>query len=205
MEDVLDVYERPYDPRYPQVCLDETSKQLIGEVRAALPMTPDHCQKYDGEYVRNGTANLFIATEPLAGWRHVDVWQAHFVRNSKCKLESTDVSEATVRNSLETARQQLPGGHPGVVFLKIPQEWFTESGLGIVSKAVARFLRTTNRVISVKVYGTLISVDGETVLQVHRINEFRNDKPALIHYGDVDIFREPLQGVGSIWTELITI
>jgi hypothetical protein len=73
MEDVLDVYQRPYDPRYPQVCLDETSKQLIGEVRGALPMAPDHCQKYDSEYVRNGTANLFIATEPLAGWRHVEV------------------------------------------------------------------------------------------------------------------------------------
>jgi transposase len=73
MEDVLDVYERPYDPNYPQVCLDETSKQLIGEVRDPLPMTADHCQKYDSEYVRNGTANLFIATEPLAGWRHVEV------------------------------------------------------------------------------------------------------------------------------------
>lgn len=73
MEDVLDVYQRPYDPKYPQVCVDETSKQLIGEVRDPLPMTPDHCQKYDCEYVRNGTANLFIATEPLAGWRHVEV------------------------------------------------------------------------------------------------------------------------------------
>jgi hypothetical protein len=88
MEDVLDVYERPYDPQYPQVCLDETSKQLIGEVRQELPMTPDHCQKYDSEYVRNGTANLFIATEPLAGWRHVEVTDARkridfaaFVRN----------------------------------------------------------------------------------------------------------------------------
>ncbi len=76
MEDVLDVYERPYDPRYPQVCLDETSKQLIGEVRDPLPMTADHCQKYDSEYVRNGTANLFVATEPLAGWRHVKVTDA---------------------------------------------------------------------------------------------------------------------------------
>lgn len=76
MEDVLAVYERPYDPRYPQVCLDETNKQLIGEVRDPLPMTPGHCQKYDSEYVRNGTANLFIATQPLAGWRHVEVTDA---------------------------------------------------------------------------------------------------------------------------------
>ena len=73
MEDVLDVYQRPHDPRYPQVCPDETGKQLIGEVRDPLPMTPEHSEKYDSEYVRNGTANLFIATEPLAGWRHVAV------------------------------------------------------------------------------------------------------------------------------------
>lgn len=88
MEDVLDVYQRPYDPRYPQVCLDETSKQLIGEVRQALPTTPGHSQKYDSEYVRNGTANLFVATEPLAGWRQVKVTDtrtrrdfANFVRD----------------------------------------------------------------------------------------------------------------------------
>ena len=73
MEDVLDVYQRPHDPRYPQVCPDETGKQLIGEVRDPLPMTPEHGEKYGSEYVRNGTANLFIATEPLAGWRHVAV------------------------------------------------------------------------------------------------------------------------------------
>ena len=76
MEDVLGVYERPYDPAYPQVCLDETNKQLIGEVRNPLPMTPGHPERYDSEYVRNGTANLFIATEPLAGWRHVEVTDA---------------------------------------------------------------------------------------------------------------------------------
>jgi transposase len=76
MEDVLDVYQRPYDQAYPQVCLDESNKQLIGEVREPLPTTPDHCQKYDSEYVRNGTANLFVATEPLVGWRHVAVTDA---------------------------------------------------------------------------------------------------------------------------------
>ena len=88
MEDVLDVYERPRDARYPQVCLDETSKQLVGEVRDPLPARPGEPAKYDGEYVRNGTANLFVATEPLAGWRHVEVTDtrtradfAHFVRD----------------------------------------------------------------------------------------------------------------------------
>jgi hypothetical protein len=73
MEDVLDVYERAYDPRFPQVCLDETSKQLIGEVRTPLPPEPGHPAREDYEYQRNGVANLFVVTEPLRGWRYVTV------------------------------------------------------------------------------------------------------------------------------------
>ena len=73
MEDVLDVYERPYDPRRPQVCLDETSKQLVGEVRTPLPPAPGQPVREDYEYVRNGVANLFLVTEPLRGWRQMTV------------------------------------------------------------------------------------------------------------------------------------
>lgn len=73
MEDVLDVYERPYAPRFPQVCLDESSNQLVGEVRAPLPTTPGEPAREDYEYVRNGVANLFMVTEPLRGWRQVTV------------------------------------------------------------------------------------------------------------------------------------
>ena len=71
MEDVLDVYERPYDPTRPVVCLDETSRQLLGEVRPPLPPTPGHPARQDPEYVRGGVANLFLVTEPLRGWREV--------------------------------------------------------------------------------------------------------------------------------------
>jgi hypothetical protein len=73
MEDVLEVYARPYDPRRPQVCLDEGGKQLIGEARPPLPMRPGRPRREDHEYRRNGTANLFLAFEPLRGWRHVEV------------------------------------------------------------------------------------------------------------------------------------
>ncbi len=73
MEDVPDVYHRPYDPRRPVVGLDEASKQLVGEIRAPLPPRPGQPARYDSEYVRNGTANLFAAFEPLAGWRQVEV------------------------------------------------------------------------------------------------------------------------------------
>jgi len=73
MEDVLDVYQRPYDRRRPVVCLDEASKQLVGESRTPLPAAPGQPARVDYEYVRNGTANLFLVTEPLGGWRHVEV------------------------------------------------------------------------------------------------------------------------------------
>lgn len=73
MEDVLDVYHWPYDPAYPTVCLDETSKQLVAEVRTPLPAAPGQPAREDYEYERRGVANLFVVTEPLQGWRHVTV------------------------------------------------------------------------------------------------------------------------------------
>lgn len=73
MEDVLDVYHRPYDPERPVVCMDEASKQLIAEVRDPLPLRPGDVAKYDSEYERRGTANIFMAVEPLAGKRTVRV------------------------------------------------------------------------------------------------------------------------------------
>ncbi len=75
MEDVLEVYHRPYDERRPLVCLDEASKQLIGETVQPLPAEPGQAERFDYEYVRNGTANLFMISEPLLGWRHVEVTQ----------------------------------------------------------------------------------------------------------------------------------
>jgi hypothetical protein len=73
MEDVLEVYLRSYDPANPVVCLDETSRQLLGETRDPLPVVPGHPAKADPEYVRGGVAQLFLVTEPLRGWRHVTV------------------------------------------------------------------------------------------------------------------------------------
>jgi hypothetical protein len=73
MEDVLEVYTRPHDPARPLVCLDETSKQLVAETRTPIPMQPGQPARYDYEYERNGTANLFMLFAPLEGWRHVKV------------------------------------------------------------------------------------------------------------------------------------
>jgi DDE superfamily endonuclease len=73
MEDVLEVYTRPDDPRRPQVCLDETSKQLVAETREPVPAAPGQPERGDYEYERKGTANLFMVFEPLAGHRWVKV------------------------------------------------------------------------------------------------------------------------------------
>lgn len=73
MEDVLAVYTRPYDPRFPQVCLDETSTQLLREVRRPLPMAPGRAARHDPEYARGGVLNLFLVCEPLTGRRWVTV------------------------------------------------------------------------------------------------------------------------------------
>ena len=77
MEDVLAVYTRPRDPDRPLVCLDETSKQLLAETRAPIPMIPGRPARCDYEYERNGTANLFMLFAPLEGWRHVKVTDRH--------------------------------------------------------------------------------------------------------------------------------
>jgi hypothetical protein len=71
MEDVLEVYQRPYDPQHPVVCMDETSKQLVGEVAQPLPLQPGQPACYDYEYTREGVSNLFMFFEPLAGLRFV--------------------------------------------------------------------------------------------------------------------------------------
>lgn len=88
MEDVLRVYQRPYDGRFPQVCLDETSKQLLADTQPVEPMQPGRPERYDYEYERHGVCSLFLACEPLVGKRFVQVrlqrtrqdW-AYFVRD----------------------------------------------------------------------------------------------------------------------------
>ena len=73
MEDVLDLYQPEYNPERPVVCFDETSRQLTGEVRPPIEAAPGRVARYDTEYQRNGTRNLFMICEPKGGWRHVEV------------------------------------------------------------------------------------------------------------------------------------
>jgi hypothetical protein len=87
MEEVLTVYRLPHNPLFPVVCMDESSKQLVGEVHEPIPAAPGHGQIIDHEYVRHGVATLFVEIEPLAGRRHVAVTErrtrqdwAHFIK-----------------------------------------------------------------------------------------------------------------------------
>ncbi len=87
MEDVLEVYARPYDPRFPVVCMDESSIQLIGEVQEPIPAAPSQPVLVDDEYVRKGVANIFVEVEPLGGKRKVKITErrtqidwAHFIQ-----------------------------------------------------------------------------------------------------------------------------
>ena len=81
MEDVLEVYHLPYDPKYPVVCMDESNKQLIGEVRTQIPCKPGQPARIDDEYVRNGVVQIFMEVEPLAGKRHVAVTERRTMKD----------------------------------------------------------------------------------------------------------------------------
>jgi len=92
MEDVLDVYERPFDSARPVVCLDETSRQLLGDARPPAPPVPGRPARHDPEYIRGGVANLFVVTAPLRGWRHVSVSdQRTRLDFARCVKELLDV------------------------------------------------------------------------------------------------------------------
>ncbi len=92
MEDVLDVYVRPLDPKHPQVCFDESSKQQVKEVRLPLPVAPGEPARYDTEYERNGVSNLFMFFCPLLNWRHVKVTDHRTAVDwAQCMRELVDV------------------------------------------------------------------------------------------------------------------
>ena len=90
MEDVLDLYAEPYDPKRPVVCFDETSKQLVAEKRAPIPAKAGREERFDYEYQRNGTRNLFMTCEPLAGWRHVAVTGRRTMEDFAGRLRPSD-------------------------------------------------------------------------------------------------------------------
>jgi hypothetical protein len=111
-EAVLDLYEEPYDPKRPKVNFDETSKQLIAETRVPWPVQPGQPARYDSEYQRNGTRNLFLFCEPQAGWRHVAVTKTRtmqdFAQQMKWLVEERYAEAEVVRVVLDNLNTHKP-------------------------------------------------------------------------------------------------
>lgn len=112
MEDVLDLYAEPYDPTHPQINFDEASKQLISEKRQPRPAKPGQVERFDYEYQRNGTANLFIFVQPQAGWRHVEVTAQHtkldFAHQMKWLVDERFPQAEVVRVVLDNLNTHKP-------------------------------------------------------------------------------------------------
>ena len=113
MEHVLDLYEEASDPRWPLVCFDESPTQLIGEVRAPIPARPGHPQRYDSEYQRNGTMNLFVMVDVHRRWRHVEVTERRtsidFAERMRELVDVHYPEAAVVRVVLDNLSTHAPG------------------------------------------------------------------------------------------------
>src|SRR5947199_4077952 len=101
MENVLETYAQPYDPRFPVVCMDEQPVQLLKETRVPLAATKYHARRVDDEYARAGTASVFMFAEPLQGWRHVRV------RRQRTKVDWAVEMEALLRTCYAEAHKVL--------------------------------------------------------------------------------------------------
>lgn len=112
MEDLLDLYAEPYDPEYPVVGFDESSKQLVAETRLPLPLAPGQPERFDTEYVRNGTANLFLLCQPLAGWREVAVTErrtkADFAQQMQVLVDRRFPTAKRIRIVLDNLNTHTP-------------------------------------------------------------------------------------------------
>jgi hypothetical protein len=107
MEDVLDLYAEDYKQQFPVVCFDETSKQLIKELRPPLSATSGKAERFDYEYTRNGVANLFMFCEPKAGWRHIEVTERHTKQDFAKQMRYTSISFKTNAEFFEPKPMQL--------------------------------------------------------------------------------------------------
>ena len=113
MEDVLDLYHEEYDRERPVVCFDESSKQLLGDVRPSIKAAPGRVERYDTEYQRNGTRNLFMFCEPKGGWRHVEVTgrrtAVDFAQQMKWLVDEAYPDAALIRLVLDNLNTHKPG------------------------------------------------------------------------------------------------
>ena len=119
MENVLDLYHEDYDADRPVVCFDETSKQLVADKRPSIEARPGRVERYDTEYIRNGTRNLFMFCEPKGGWRHVEVTERRtavdFAHQMKWLVDEAYPSAESVRVVLDNLNTHKLGSLYDVV------------------------------------------------------------------------------------------
>jgi len=131
MEEVLDTYAMPLDPACPVLCMDEQPVQLLKETRPSIPATADHAKRVDYEYERAGTANIFMCTEPLAGWREVSV------RTTKTKVDWATEMAALLEGRYAACEKsdprvrQLEHAHEGGVLRSVRGAAGTRTGAAI--------------------------------------------------------------------------
>ncbi len=105
MEHVLDLYAEPFDPQRPVVCFDETSTQMLADAQPPIPVAPGQPRREDSEYRREGTRNLFLTCEPLAGWRHVAVTERRtaqdFAHQMRCLVDEAYPDVPVIRMVLD--------------------------------------------------------------------------------------------------------
>jgi len=122
MEDVLEVYHRPHDPACPVVCVDETSKQLTAETRLPIPAKSGQPARYDHEYARNGTANLFMMFAPLEGWRHVEVTDRHTALDYAQVLKQLSDTHFPAAKKIVLVQDNLSTHKPASLYEAFPAE-----------------------------------------------------------------------------------
>lgn len=121
MEQILDIYKRPWDPQYPVICMDESPKQLIAETREPIPCSPGQPLKYDYEYRRCGTCNIFLACEPLAGRRMVKITQRRTKQDWALFLEDI-AGEYSTAEKIVLVMDNLNTHSPGSLYESYPPE-----------------------------------------------------------------------------------
>jgi hypothetical protein len=121
MEDVLEVYQRPHDPAYPVVCVDETSKQLIAETRVPIAAKPGRPARHDYEYERKGTANLFMMFAPLEGWRHLKVTDRHAAVDYAQILKELSDTHFPKAEKIVLMQDNLSTHKPGSLYEAFPR------------------------------------------------------------------------------------
>ena len=122
MEDVLEVYARPFDTKRPVICLDEKSKELHGEIREPLPPMPGKERRQDSEYIRNGTANLFLWVEPLAGKRRVRVTERRTAADFASELHLLAEQDYPDAEQIVLVTDNLNTHHPACLYEAFPAE-----------------------------------------------------------------------------------